>query len=121
MPSADERAPLIRASRASSASWTRAVALAATLALVAALAAALARGAGRGSIAPVALGLELVRALHAVHPEELDLDATAGMLADPALLTHIREGASLSELLATRAEELRRFRRQRSAALLYED
>lgn len=56
MPSADERAPLIRASRASSASWTRAVALAATLALVAALAAALARGAGGGSIAPVALG-----------------------------------------------------------------
>ena len=73
------------------------------------------------AIAPVALGLGLVRALHEAHPGDLDLDATAGMLADPALLTQIREGASLHELLATGSEDLRRFRRHRSAALLYED
>lgn len=73
------------------------------------------------AIAPVALGLGFVRALHEVHPEEVDLDAMSGMIADPALVTQIREGAALHELLATESEDLRRFRRHRSAALLYED
>ncbi len=72
-------------------------------------------------VAPVTLGFALLRALRQAHPESFDLDATSGMVAEPALLSLIGEGASLDEILAFGAEGLRGFRRERSAALIYED
>lgn len=73
------------------------------------------------AVAPVLLGLGLLAALHQAHPADFDLEATGGMVADPALVSLIRDGSSLDELMAFGAERLQRFRQERSGVLIYED
>ena len=75
----------------------------------------------RDQVRPVALGLALLRALARAHPEDFDLDATEGMVADPSLLDAIRAGAPLPALLAHGGAIARQFRTRRARVLMYED
>ncbi len=68
---------------------------------------------------PIRTGLALAMALHAVHPDEWELDKLDSLIQWEPAIRAIRDGKSLDDVVATWATDLEAFRAKRSRFLLY--
>jgi uncharacterized protein YbbC (DUF1343 family) len=73
----------------------------------------------RRAVAPVELGLGLIRALRLSQPNEFKIDGVRPMLGSQRAFDALTRGAPVAEVEATWQDALAPFMRSRAAALLY--
>ena len=73
----------------------------------------------RSRLRPVRLGLELVAALHRLHPQEFPLEPVYSLLRHRESLKRLEAGDSPASIEASWQTELEAFRQRRRVYLLY--
>ena len=73
----------------------------------------------RTQFRPLRTGLEIAVVLRKLHPDEWDIDGYDRLLGDAEVLTAIREGETVEQIMQRYRSELEDFRKRRMQFLMY--